>query len=137
MQLLIVRYGMGNGVSTYGDVYSYGILLLEMFTQKKKKKPSDNIFQDGFNLHNYVEAALPERVIDIVDPILIWEREEGETQMNNITSNECQIPSLKIQECMILILEIGVACSVAFSRERMNMGAVIIGLLSIRKKLLG
>ena len=31
--------------------------------------------------------------------------------MNDITSNECQIPSLKIQERMILILEIGVACS--------------------------
>ena len=54
--------------------------------------------------------------------------------MNDITSNECQIPSLKIQERMILILEIGVACSVAFSRERMNMSAVIIGLHSIRKK---
>ena len=54
--------------------------------------------------------------------------------MNDITSNECEIPSLKIQECMILILEIGVACSVAFSRERMNMGAVIIGLHSIREK---
>nr|XP_023921823.1 probable LRR receptor-like serine/threonine-protein kinase At3g47570 [Quercus suber] len=128
------EYDMGNEVSPYGDVYSYGILLLEMFTGKR---PTDNIFQDDFNLHDYVKATLPEQVIEIVDPILHWEREEGETQMNDITSNEYQIPSLKIQECMILILEIGVACSVTFPRERMNMGAVIIGLHSIRKKLLG
>ena len=57
MQLLIAKYGMGNEVSTYGDVYSYDILLLEMFTGKKS---TDNIFQDGFNLHDYVEATLPE-----------------------------------------------------------------------------
>ena len=57
MQLLIAKNGMGNEVSTYGDVYSYDILLLEMFTGKKS---TDNIFQDGFNLHDYVEATLPE-----------------------------------------------------------------------------
>ena len=62
---------MGNEVSTYGDVYSYGILLLEMFTGKR---PTDNIFQDGLNLHDFVNAALPEGIIDIIDPTLLWER---------------------------------------------------------------
>ena len=59
---------MGNEVSTYGDVYSYGILLLEMFTGKR---PTDNIFQDGLNLHDFVNAALPEGIIDIIDPTLL------------------------------------------------------------------
>ena len=59
--LCISEYGMGNEVSIYGDTYSYGILLLEMFTGKK---PTDNIFQDNLNLHDFVKAALPERVID-------------------------------------------------------------------------
>ena len=125
---------MGNEVSTYGDVYSYGILLLEMFTGKR---PTDNIFQESLNLHEFVKAALSDRIIDIIDPILLWEREEGETRMNNITRNENQNGSPKSKECLILILEIGVACSVEFPRERMNMSAVIIELLSIRQKLLG
>ena len=74
-------------MSTYGDVYSYGILLLEMFMGKR---PTNNIFQNSLNLHDYVKATLPEQIIDITDPILLWEREEGETQMNNITHNAGQ-----------------------------------------------
>ena len=121
-------------MSTYGDVYSYGILLLEMFT---KKRPTDSIFQNSLNLHDFVKAALPKQIIDIIDPILLWERGEGETQMNNISHNAGQNGSEKIQECMILIFEIGVACSVEFQRERMNISSVLIELHSIRQKLLG
>ena len=130
MLCVITEYGVGNEVSTYGDVYSYGILLLEMFT---RKKPTDDIFQDSFNLHDFVNVALPERIIDIVDPILLHCGELGETKMNAIAHNE----SSKILECLTMILGMGVACSVEFPRERMNMSAVIIELHSIRRKLLG
>uniref|UniRef100_A0A7N2LEJ9 non-specific serine/threonine protein kinase n=1 Tax=Quercus lobata TaxID=97700 RepID=A0A7N2LEJ9_QUELO len=128
------EYGVGNEVSTYGDVYSYGILLLEMFTGKR---PIDNIFQESLNLHNFVKAALPERISDIIDPILLCDREEGETRVNDITRNKSQNGGPKIQECLIFILGIGVACSVELPSERMNMSAVIIELHAVRKKLLG
>ncbi|XP_022747953.1 probable LRR receptor-like serine/threonine-protein kinase At3g47570 [Durio zibethinus] len=53
----IAEYGMGSELSTKGDVYSYGILVLEMFTGKR---PTNKMFKEGFNLHNFVVAALPE-----------------------------------------------------------------------------
>ena len=69
MLCAIAEYGMGNEVSTYGDAYSYGILFLEMFTGKK---PTNNIFKDNLNLHDFVTRAMPKQVSNIVDPIIFF-----------------------------------------------------------------
>ncbi|XP_034710679.1 putative receptor-like protein kinase At3g47110 [Vitis riparia] len=58
MGYIAPEYGVSGKVSTEGDVYSYVILLLEMFTGRR---PTDNKFQDGHTLHNLVKTSLPER----------------------------------------------------------------------------
>lgn len=120
-------------MSIFGDIYSYGILLLEMFTGKR---PTDNMFKDGLNLHDFVKRALPDQVIDILDPNLLWEREDEMTWMND-SHNQNHFRSPKIQECFILIFEIGVSCSREFEGERMNMSAVVNELHLIKEKHLG
>ncbi|TYI05951.1 hypothetical protein ES332_A10G125100v1 [Gossypium tomentosum] len=67
----IQEYGMGSKLSTKADVYSYGILLLEMFTGKM---PNDERFKEGLCIHNFVEAALLEQMIEIINPMLFQER---------------------------------------------------------------
>ena len=103
----IAEYDLGNEMSICGDVYSYSILLLDMFTGKRL---TDNIFKDNFNLHDFVKGALPEQVINIVDRIILWEREDMETRTND-THIHNQIGRPKILECLILIFGIGVSCS--------------------------
>ena len=76
----MVEYGIGNEVSTNGDIYSYGIRLLEIFTQKR---PTNNMFKDNLNLHDFVKRVLLERVTVIVDPTLRLEKEDMETRTND------------------------------------------------------
>ncbi|XP_058213905.1 probable LRR receptor-like serine/threonine-protein kinase At3g47570 [Rhododendron vialii] len=77
--------GMGGRVTTLGDVYSYGILLLEMFTGKR---PTDDIFKDGLSIHSFVATALPEGVMEIVDRSLLWEEGNKVYVENEEVKNE-------------------------------------------------
>ncbi|CAL5342788.1 unnamed protein product [Camellia sinensis] len=129
------EYGMGNEVTTSGDVYSYGILLLEMFTGKK---PTDNMFNDSLNLHNFVKMVLPEEVVSIVDPTLVQQREKGKASSNtNNIQNQSSADTRKIQECLISILNIGIACSQELPGDRLTINRVVTQLHVIKNNLLG
>ncbi|XP_031115316.1 probable LRR receptor-like serine/threonine-protein kinase At3g47570 [Ipomoea triloba] len=121
------EYGMGSEVSKSADVYSFGILILEIFTGRR---PTDELFKDGLNIHNYAKAALPVRGMEIADPILIQERDEqAQIKQNHKSHNRND----EFQECLVSLLEIGVTCSEESPRDRMNIGEVV-GKLNILKK---
>ncbi|KAK3421188.1 hypothetical protein EUGRSUZ_H04973, partial [Eucalyptus grandis] len=103
------EYGMGHEVSTLGDSYSYGILLLEMFTGKR---PTEKVFGDHLNLHNFVRLALPDRAWEIVD-FRLWS-EAGD-----------QHQEIKIRNCIISVFKVGVACSMESPLDRMDMTKAI------------
>lgn len=125
---------MGGDTSILGDVYSYGVLLLEMFTGKR---PTDEIFKESLNIHQYVKMALPERLTQIVDRSLLESRVEVETAAEEKDSeNHSQING-KMENCLHIVLEIGVACSVESPKERMKMGEVIRELVRIKNAFFG
>ncbi|KAG5235287.1 LRR receptor serine/threonine-protein kinase [Salix suchowensis] len=109
------EYGVGNEVSACGDTYSYGILLLEMFTGKR---PTDEMFRDGSNLHDFAKRAVPEQVNHITDPTLAQEF------------------SSRILECLNSIFRIGISCCVELPRERMKISDAVAQLCSVRNELL-
>ncbi|CAL5423541.1 unnamed protein product [Camellia sinensis] len=123
------EYGMGNEVTTFG------ILLLEMFT---RKRPTDNIFNDSLSLHNFAKMALPEQVASVVDPTLIQQREiEEASSSTKNTRNQSSTGSHKIYECLISILNIGIACSQELPRDRPTINHVVTQLLVIKNNFLG
>jgi len=62
------EYGLGGCVTTKGDVYSYGVVLLEMLT---RKKPTHNMFVEGMNLQKWVGSGFPNQVREVVDKSLL------------------------------------------------------------------
>ncbi|KAK1431379.1 hypothetical protein QVD17_07836 [Tagetes erecta] len=96
-------------MTSAGDVYSFGILLLEVMTGKS---PTDNIFNEGFSLHKFASMALPDKVIDVID-------------VNIFSNDEIITQTKKIEECLALTIKIGVSCSMDAPSQRMDMKNVV------------
>ena len=119
-------------MSTEGDVFSFGILLLEMFTGKR---PTDDDFDEKMNLNQFVKMALPERVMEIVDHGLITQGEQDDATSSSNTSRQTRRGKIQYQ-CIVSMLRIGVKCSEESPSERMKIKDALKELLAIRNMLL-
>lgn len=111
-------------MSTYGDLYSFGILLLEIFSGRK---PTDEMFCDGSNFRSFCEAALSKGVEKIADPVLLQEG-KGAASIIGIGDEE-------IEECLSEIFRIGIGCSTESPRDRLDIRDVVFSLSYIRERL--
>ena len=131
---------MGGEASTEGDVYSYGVLLLEMFTGRR---PTDDMFKDGLDLHNFVKMTLPKRLIQVVDPLLLpreveemgvattammaTKEDDNDSEIVEEANNieDSRHIDVDMQKCLLSILNIGILCSLESPKERISMEEVI------------
>ncbi|KAG8378392.1 hypothetical protein BUALT_Bualt08G0132700 [Buddleja alternifolia] len=109
------EYGSEGKVSTNGDVYSYGILLLEMFTMKK---PTDDMFSEEMSLKDWVSGAiLQENSIDeVVAPGLL--------------TRDDQHFSAK-EQCVSSVFGLAMECLAFSPDERINTIQIVAALQKI------
>ncbi|PPD85266.1 hypothetical protein GOBAR_DD17816 [Gossypium barbadense] len=108
------EYGSEGIVSTKGDVYSFGILVMETFT---RKKPTDDIFGEEMSLKRWVKESLPSSLVDVVDSELLNTRErEG----------------LAAKDCILSILQLALECLAEVAEERIDMEEVVARLKKIK-----
>ncbi|CAN6724150.1 unnamed protein product [Malus baccata var. baccata] len=85
---VLTEYDIGGQVSILGDVYSYGILLCEIFTGKR---PIDDMFKGGLTIYQFVALALPDHVMDVIDHSIILNLETDGGVNNDITLLMCNV----------------------------------------------
>ncbi|CAO2830583.1 unnamed protein product [Amaranthus hypochondriacus] len=117
------EYGLGSMISKEGDIYSFGIVLLEIMTAKT---PTDNTLKDGLDLHKYVKSALYDHVKTIIDPRLFNNGTSKGNQVEKWAEND------RFMKCIRSLIEIGVKCSMESPQERMTIEDVMTKLQSIR-----
>ena len=106
-------------MSTSGDIYSYGIILLEMLT---RKKPTDDMFVGELSLRQWVKASIPYKIMDVID--------------GNLLRTEQGQDAIAAQGDVLAIMELGLECSRALPAKRIDIKDVIIKLNKIKLQML-
>ncbi|VAI51334.1 unnamed protein product [Triticum turgidum subsp. durum] len=105
------EYGEGGQVSSCGDVYSFGIVILELFTGMA---PTHDMFRDGLTLQKHAENAFPGMLMQIADPVLL------PTYVSNANSLQGGINTVEHGSNAIpSVMKVALSCSKHAPTERM------------------
>lgn len=97
------EYGLGEKASTAGDAYSFGVMLLELFTGKC---PTDESFTGDLNLPRWVQSAIPKNLMQVIDPELLLH--VGDAYLNE---DEEHVNPEKEHDCLARVIEVGLSCT--------------------------
>jgi len=109
----ITEYGLGSEPSICEDVYSFGILLMEIFTRKMTSS------KESWS-HNFLKAVRPKSVMEILDHVL---QEIGREEMNanDHTHHLIRMSKGKVIWSLISILGSALPCAAELTSNCSDM----------------
>ncbi|ONI10722.1 hypothetical protein PRUPE_4G063600 [Prunus persica] len=119
------EYGLEGMVSTRGDVYSFGIVVMETFT---RRKPIDEMFDGEMNIKQWIanSLVLPDAKIDeVVDANLLGIETEQEDDDH-----------VRKRDCISAIMRLALTCCAESAEERISMKEAVATLNKIKTKFL-
>ncbi|XP_027185102.1 probable LRR receptor-like serine/threonine-protein kinase At3g47570 [Coffea eugenioides] len=111
---LAPEYGLEGLVSTKCDTYSFGIIMLEVFT---RTKPNSEMFGENLSLKSWVIDSLPDGLAHVIDANLLKK------------SDEYFVEKLS---CIASIMKVALDCTMESPRERSNIKDVLVVLKKIK-----
>ncbi|XP_050123818.1 probable LRR receptor-like serine/threonine-protein kinase At3g47570 [Malus sylvestris] len=119
------EYGFGQKPSTAGDAYSFGVMLLELFTGKS---PTDESFTGDENLIRWVQSAIPHNMIKVLDPELL-------DLMHCLPNEGPYLIPAEEHNCLVLIFEVGLSCTCVSPDGRSSLREALYKLETARQTL--
>ncbi|CAL9017552.1 unnamed protein product [Prunus brigantina] len=119
------EYGLEGMVSTRGDVYSFGIVVMETFT---RRKTTDEMFDGEMNLNQWIanSLVLPDAKIDeVVDANLL-----------GIGTKQEDDDHVRKRDCISTIMRLALTCCAESPEERISMKEAVTTLNKIKTKFL-
>ena len=116
--MLFVEYGSEGLISAKCDVYSYGIMLMEVFS---RRKPNDEMFAGNLNLKSWINDSLPNSILQVIDAKLLKREDENFTEKLEGFSS---------------IMELALKCVRESPTDRLSMKVVLETLKKIKLKFL-
>ncbi|VVA11992.1 PREDICTED: probable LRR receptor [Prunus dulcis] len=112
------EYGFGPKPSTAGDAYSFGVVLLELFTGKS---PTHESFTGDENIIRWVHSAFPQNIAQVLDSELL--------HLMQHPPNELE------RNCLTSIIEVGLSCTSASPEGRISLRDALHKLEAARQTL--
>ncbi|CDP08227.1 unnamed protein product [Coffea canephora] len=112
------EYGSEGLISAKCDVYSYGIMLMEVFS---RRKPNDEMFAGNLNLKSWINDSLPNSILRVIDAKLLKREDENFSEKLEGFSS---------------IMELALKCVRESPTDRLSMKVVLETLKKIKLKFL-
>nr|XP_027088440.1 probable LRR receptor-like serine/threonine-protein kinase At3g47570 [Coffea arabica] len=111
---LAPEYGLEGLVSAKCDIYSFGIMIIEVFT---RTNPKSEMFSEKLSLKSWVANSIPDELAHVIDANLLKESDEyfGEKL-----------------SCIASIIKVALGCTMESPRERSSIQDVLVALKKIK-----